>query len=154
MGTYTASINWNRGDQPFTDGKYRRAHLWRFDGGAEVRGSSAPAIVRPPLSDESAVDPEEALVAALSSCHLLYFLDFARRAGFRVDSYDDNPVGTVERDADGRSAVTVVELRPKAVFSGDKRPTLQELYDLHHRAHEACIIANSVKSEVRVEPVA
>ena len=154
MGTYTANILWNRGDQAFTDGKYRRTHVWRFDGGAQVPGSSAPAVVRPPLSDEAAVDPEEALVAALSSCHMLYFLDFARRAGFKVDSYDDHAEGVVEKGADGRSSVTVIVLRPKILFSGEKQPNAQELDALHHKSHEACIIANSVKSEVRVEPVA
>jgi len=153
MGVYLANIVWNRGDQPFTDGKYRRTHVWRFDGGAEVSGSAAPAAVRPPLSDESAVDPEEALVAALSSCHMLYFLDFARRAGFKIDSYDDHAEGAVEKGADGRSSVTVIVLRPKVLFSGDKQPTSQDLDALHHKAHEACIIANSVKSEVRVEPI-
>jgi organic hydroperoxide reductase OsmC/OhrA len=152
MGTYTANIVWNRGDQAFTDGRYRRTHVWRFDGGAEVAGSAAPAYVRPPLSDECAVDPEEALVAALSSCHMLYFLDFARRAGFRVDSYDDNAEATVGRNAEGRSAVSVVTLRPMVLFSGEKRPNPEELGTLHHKAHAACIIANSLKSEVRVEP--
>jgi organic hydroperoxide reductase OsmC/OhrA len=151
MGTYTATVAWNRGDQPFTDGKYRRTHVWRFDGGAEVAGSAAPAYVRPPLSDESAIDPEEALVAAASSCHMLYFLDFARRGGFRVDSYEDNAVATVERGADGRAAVTAVALRPKIAFSGQRQPSAVELEELHRKAHDACIIANSLKGEVRVE---
>jgi organic hydroperoxide reductase OsmC/OhrA len=153
MGIYTANILWSRGEQPFTDGKYRRTHVWRFDGGAEVAGSAAPAYVRPPLSDERAVDPEEALVAALSSCHMLYFLDFARRAGFTVDSYDDHAEGVVEKGANGRTAVSVIVLRPGVLFSGDRQPTPQEREALHHKAHDACIIANSVKSEVRIEPV-
>jgi len=151
MGTYTANIVWNRGNQPFVDGKYRRTHLWRFDGGAEVAGSAAPAYVRPPLSDESAIDPEEALVAAASSCHMLYFLDVARRGGFRIDSYEDSAEATVERGADGRSAVTSVILRPWIVFSGDPQPTPEELDALHCKAHDACIIANSLKCEVRIE---
>jgi len=153
MGVYTANILWSRGEQPFTDGKYRRTHVWRFDGGAEVPGSASPAYVRPPLSDEWAVDPEEALVAALSSCHMLYFLDFARRAGFKVDSYDDHAEGVVEKSADGRSAVSVIVLRPTVVFSGKRQPTPAERDVLHPKAHDACIIANSVKSEVRIEPV-
>jgi organic hydroperoxide reductase OsmC/OhrA len=154
MSTYTATIAWSRGTQPFTDGKYSRAHAWRFDGGIEVRGSSSPQVVRPPLSDESAVDPEEAFVAALSACHMLFFLDYARRAGFLVDSYEDNAEGVLDKGADGRMAMTVVTLRPKAVFSGEKRPTAGDLDQLHHKAHEACFIANSVRSEVRVEPAA
>ena len=95
MGTYTATVQWSRGDQTFTDGKYSRAHRWRFDGGAEVPGSAAPQVVRPPLSDEAAVDPEEAFIASLSSCHMLFFLDFARRAGFRIDSYEDQALSLI-----------------------------------------------------------
>jgi organic hydroperoxide reductase OsmC/OhrA len=151
MGTYTAMISWTRGTQAYTDGKYSRAHKWRFDGGVEVPGSSSPHVVRPPLSDVAAVDPEEAFVASLSSCHMLFFLDFARRGGFLVDSYEDEAQGVLAKDADGRMAMTVVTLRPKIVFSGEKQPTKEELDDLHHRSHEACFIANSVKSEVRVE---
>jgi organic hydroperoxide reductase OsmC/OhrA len=152
MSTYTATISWSRGSQPFTDGKYSRAHKWRFDGGIEVPGSSSPKVVRPPLSDEAAVDPEEAFVASLASCHMLFFVDFARRGGFVVDSYEDNAEGVLAKDAEGRMAMTVVTLHPKAAFSGEKQPSSAELDDLHHRAHEACFIANSVRSEVRVEP--
>ena len=154
MGTYTARVSWTRGEQPFTDGNYSRAHTWRFDGGVQVRGSSSPRVVKPPLSDESAVDPEEAFVASLSSCHMLFFLDFARRAGFRIDSYEDNAEGVLAKGADGRMAMTVITLKPKIAFSGDRQPTSPELDELHHRSHEACFIANSVKSEVRIEPVA
>ena len=152
MSTYTATISWSRGEQAFTDGKYSRGHLWRFDGGIEVPGSSSPAVVRPPLSVEAAVDPEEAFVAALSSCHMLFFLDFARRGGFRVDSYEDAAEGILAKDAEGRMAMTVVTLRPRVAFSGDRRPTAEEIGSLHHRAHDACFIANSVRSEVRVQP--
>lgn len=152
MSTYTATVLWQRGDQPYTDGKYSRRHLWRFDGGVEVPASASPYVVRPPLSDESAVDPEEAFVASLSSCHMLFFLDFARRRGFVIDAYEDEAQGTLEKDSQGRMAMTVVTLRPKVVFSGDKRPTKDELDELHHKSHEACFIANSVKTEVKVEP--
>ena len=152
MSTYTATISWNRGSQPFSDGKYSRAHKWRFDGGIEVPGSSSPKVVRPPLSDEAAVDPEEAFVASLASCHMLFFVDFARRGGFVVDSYEDNAEGVLAKDADGRMAMTVVTLHPDVAFSGEKQPSSAELDDLHHRAHEACFIANSVKTQVRVEP--
>ena len=151
MSTYTATISWTRGTQAYTDGKYSRAHKWRFDGGVEVPGSSSPHVVKPPLSDAAAVDPEEAFVASLSSCHMLFFLDFARRGGFLVDSYEDMAEGVLAKDADGRMAMTVVTLRPKVAFSGEKRPTKEELDDLHHRSHEACFIANSVKTEIRVE---
>lgn len=154
MSTYTATIAWRRGDQPFTDGKYSRGHTWRFDGGVEVMGSSAPGVVRPPLSVEEAVDPEEAFVASLSSCHMLFFLDFARRAGFRIDSYEDPAEGVLGKDAEGRMAMTVVTLRPRIVFSGEKQPTKQDLDALHHKSHDACFIANSVRTEVRVEPAA
>lgn len=151
MSTCTATVTWARGDQPYTDGKYNRAHVWRFDGGLIVPASSSPHVVRPPLSDETAVDPEEAFIASLASCHMLFFLDFARRAGFRIDSYEDNADGVLAKGADGRMAMTVITLRPKVVFSGDKMPTPADIDELHHKSHEACFIANSVKSEVRVE---
>jgi organic hydroperoxide reductase OsmC/OhrA len=152
MSTYTATVDWGRRDQPFTDGKYSRAHVWRFDGGVEVPGSSSPHVVRPPLSDEKAVDPEEAFIASLASCHMLFFLDFARRAGFRIDSYVDQAEGVVGKDGQGRMAMTVVTLRPRIVFSGDNRPTSSDLDALHHKSHEACFIANSVRTEIRIEP--
>ena len=151
MSTYTATISWSRGDQPYTDGKYSRAHTWRFDGGIEVPGSSSPHVVRPPLSNEAAVDPEEAFIASLSSCHMLFFLDFARRAGFRIDSYVDEAEGVLDKDAQGRMAMTVVTLRPRIAFSGDKQPSRSDLDSLHHRSHEACFIANSVRTEIRIE---
>jgi organic hydroperoxide reductase OsmC/OhrA len=153
MGTYTATVAWKRGDQVFTDGKYSRAHAWRFDGGIEVRAASSPHVVKPPLSPLDAVDPEEAFVASLSSCHMLFFIDFARRAGFRLDSYEDNAEGVLEKDREGRMAMTTVTLHPKAVFSGDRIPGEKDIDELHHKAHEACFIANSVRSDVRVEAV-
>ena len=154
MGSYVATVAWERGDQVFTDGKYSRAHVWRFDGGVEVPASASPHVVKPPLSDVSAVDPEEAFVASLASCHMLFFIDFARRGGFVVDSYEDQAEGVLAKDGAGKMAMTAVTLHPKVVFSGDKRPTAPELDDLHHRSHEACFIASSVKSDVRVEPAA
>jgi organic hydroperoxide reductase OsmC/OhrA len=152
MSTYTATVAWRRGEQAFADGKYSRAHVWRFDGGVEVRGSSAPHVVPVPLSDPAAVDPEEAFVASLSSCHMLFFLAFAHKRRFVVDSYEDNAEGVLAKNPEGRTAMTVVTLRPKVVFSGDKTPSAEELDAMHHRAHEECYIANSVKTEVRVEP--
>ena len=153
MHLYTAQVQWERGEQPFTDNRYSRAHRWRFDGGAEVAGSSSPLSVRVPMSDPSAVDPEEAFVASLSSCHMLFFLGFAAEEKFRVDSYSDPAEGVMEKNAEGKVAMTRVTLRPKVVFSGERTPSREDLDHLHHRAHEACYIANSVKTEVSCEPV-
>ncbi len=152
MSKYTARVTWERGDQAFTDNRYSRAHAWRFDGGVEVRASSSPDVVKPPLSDPAAVDPEEAFIASLSSCHMLWFLSLAAVKKFRVDSYDDEAEGVMEKDAQGRVAITRVTLRPAIRFSGDVMPTSADLDALHHAAHERCFIANSVKSDVRVEP--
>ena len=150
MAEYVATIEWSRGDQPFLDQKYSRVHDWRFDGGAVVKGSPAPTSVPAPMSDPSAVDPEEALVAAVSSCHMLFFLAFAAKAGFVVDRYRDDAVGTMGRDERGRMAITQVVLRPDIAFSGTG-PDKAALADLHHRAREHCYIANSIRGEVRVE---
>jgi organic hydroperoxide reductase OsmC/OhrA len=152
MSTYSAELLWERGDQDFLNNRYSRRHLIRFDGGAEIAGSSSPHVVPPPASDVSAVDPEEAFVASLSSCHMLWFLSLAAKGGFIVDRYADSPLGVLERNAERRFAMTLVTLRPQVQFSGDKHPTTDELTRLHHQAHEACYIANSVKTEVRVEP--
>lgn len=150
MAEYAATIEWSRGDQPFLDQKYSRVHDWRFDGGAVVKGSPAPTSVPAPMSDPSAVDPEEALVAAVSSCHMLFFLAFAAKAGFVVDRYRDEAIGTMGRDDRGKMAITEVVLRPDIAFS-DAGPDAAALADLHHRAHEACYIGNSIRGEVRVE---
>jgi organic hydroperoxide reductase OsmC/OhrA len=154
MSTYTAQLVWERGTQDFPSNKYSRRHRISFDGGASVLGSSSPSVVPVPLSDPAGVDPEEAFVASLSSCHMLWFLYFAARGGFVIDRYEDNPTGVMERNAERRMVITVVTLRPKIAFSGDKQPTAEELDQLHHKAHEECNIANSVKTEVRVEPAA
>lgn len=152
MSEHLATVEWNRAGQVFSDNNYARAHDWRFDGGAVVRGSSAPSSVPVPMSDPAAVDPEEALVAALSSCHMLFFLAYARKDGFVVDRYRDEAVGVLDRDDRGRMSITAVTLRPEAVFSGEARPDAAALDDLHHRAHEACYIANSIRAAVTVEP--
>ena len=153
MSDYTATTHWERGDQVFTDRRYSRRHLMHFDGGAVVPGSSSPHAVRVPYSDASAVDPEESFVASLSSCHMLWFLDIASRAGWLVDDYRDDAIGTMAANAQGRMAMTVVTLRPAVRFGGEKRPDAAEIARLHHEAHEECFIANSVKTEVRCEPV-
>lgn len=150
---YDAVVVWQDDGAGFAEGRYSRAHEWRFDGGVVVPASASPSIVPPPRSRADAVDPEEAFVAALSSCHMLWFLDFARRAGFVVARYEDRAVGLMQRVARGRMAITRVSLRPQAVFVG-RQPDPSDLSALHDKAHEACFIANSVTSEVVVEPVA
>ena len=153
MSEYTATILWQRGDQSFTDNRYTRRHTMAFDGGVVVPGSSSPHSVPLPYSDASAVDPEEAFVAALSSCHMLTFLYLAAKSGWVVDRYRDDAVGTMARNVEGRLAMTLVTLRPAVAYGGDRRPDAAEQARLHHAAHEQCYIANSVKSEVRCEPV-
>ena len=149
MHRHTAQVRWERKDALFTDHRYSRAHIWRFDGGAEVPASSSPLVVREPMSDPKGVDPEEAFIAALSSCHMLFFLDFASRSGFVVDSYVDDAIGVMGKDEDGKDYVATVDLRPVITFSG-KSPNAEELADLHHRSHDVCFIARSVKTRVTV----
>jgi organic hydroperoxide reductase OsmC/OhrA len=152
MSRYVATIRWARNpEEPFLDGRYSRAHRWRFDGGAEVAASSSPSVVRIPFSDPAGVDPEEALVAALSSCHMLFFLDFARQAKFVVDSYEDEAEGVMEKGADGRVRMTRARLRPLIRFAQGRAPSADELAAIHHKAHDACYISNSVTTEVTVE---
>jgi len=155
MGEYGAVVEWNRGDAPFTDNRYSRAHTWRFDGGIEIRASSSPHVVPVPMSDAAAVDPEEAFVASLSSCHMLTFLYIAAKRGFTVDSYRDHAVGVLENAGTGGGGLWIsrVTLHPGARFVGDKRPTTDELGAMHHEAHEQCFIARSVRTDVRCEPV-
>ena len=151
--TYTAQVRWQRqAGEAFTDNRYSRRHEWRFDGGAVVPGSSSPHSVRLPYSDASAVDPEEALVAAASSCHLLTFLYLAAKAGWLVDAYEDDAVGLMARNEQGRLAITRITLRPAIRFGGGREPSAAELAQLHHDAHEQCYIANSIKSEIVCEP--
>ena len=151
MATYGCTIEWSRGDEAFSDRKYSRAHRWRFDGGAVVPGSSSPHSVRPPYSDPSAVDPEEALVAAVSSCHMLWFLSLAAEQGYVIDSYTDAAEGHMARFADGRQGITEIVLRPQVVVSGPNEPDDAAIDALHHAAHGHCFIANSIRSEVHVE---
>ena len=152
MATHTATIVWQRDAYAFVDHRYSRKHRWHFDGGAVVAASASPHIVPLPLSDASAVDPEEAFVASLSSCHLLWFLDFAARAQWVVDHYEDHATGVLGRNAQGQLAMTRVTLRPTVRFAGPRQPTAQEHEALHHQAHASCFLANSVKTEVVCEP--
>lgn len=150
MSSYTASVRWSRkGGEGFANGQYSRAHEWAFDGGAVVPASASPHVVPLPWSDEAGVDPEEAFIASLSSCHMLFFLDFARRGGFVADSYTDEAEGILDKRSDGHMWVSQVTLHPRVTWAGDP-PDEPSLADLHHRAHEACFIANSVTTEVRV----
>ncbi len=154
MSEYHAEVLWVRDPaQNFLDHRYSRRHLLRFDGGFEVPGSSSPHSVPLPMSDASAVDPEEAFVASLASCHMLWFLALAAKRKFCVDRYVDAAVGVMAKNAEGRIAITRVTLRPAVDFSGECLPSRTDIEHLHHDAHEACFIANSVKSEVRIEPV-
>jgi organic hydroperoxide reductase OsmC/OhrA len=148
---YLATVVWERGGAAFTDNRYSRAHEWRFDGGAVVRASASPKVVPVPMSTEAGVDPEEAFVASLSSCHMLFFLFHAARQGFVVERYEDAAVGTMGKGADGRMAMLRVALRPRVEWHG-RAPSAKELEALHHKSHEDCFIANSVKTEVTVEP--
>ena len=153
MAQYIAEVLWLRGEQNFLDNRYSRRHQLRFDGGAEVPGSSSPHVVSVPMSDAAAVDPEEAFVASLASCHMLFFLSIAVKRRIRVDRYFDAATGLMAKNADGKMAVTVVTLHPEVTFSGERIPDREEIERIHHEAHEACFIANSVKSEVRCEPL-
>jgi organic hydroperoxide reductase OsmC/OhrA len=152
MSEHVAEVVWERGDAPFLDQRYSRRHELRFDGGAQWAGSSSPQVVPVPMSDPSAVDPEEAFVASISSCHMLWFLSIAAKHGFVVDHYRDRAVGLMGKDAHGRLAITRVTLRPDVRFAGTQEPDEVEVAAMHHEAHESCFIANSVKTEVRCEP--
>ena len=152
MAQYVADILWLRGEQDFLSNRYSRRHVMRFDGGVEVPGSSSPHVVPIPLSDPCAIDPEEAFVASLSSCHMLWFLSIAAKRRFCVERYADSAVGTMARNEAGKMAMTVVTLRPDVTFSGAMQPTRAQIDQMHHEAHEECFIANSVKTEVRCEP--
>jgi organic hydroperoxide reductase OsmC/OhrA len=154
LSTYTAKISW-KNDSPdsFTRGRYSRGHKWAFDGGLDVPASSSPHAVRIPYSIEDAVDPEEALVAAASSCHMLSFLWVVSQKGFVVDSYEDDAVGEMTKNDQGKEWISKITLDPKIVWPGENVPTAQQLAEMHHAAHELCYIANSIKSEVVVNGI-
>lgn len=153
MPQYTAQVLWLRGEQDFLNNRYSRRHVLRFDGGVEVAGSSSPHIVPLPMSEVAAVDPEETFVSSLSSCHMLWFLSIAAQHAFCVDRYFDAAIGTMEKNFEGKMAMSVVTLKPEVRFSGDRAPTREQIDNLHHEAHKACFIANSVKTEIRCEPI-
>ena len=152
MAKHFATIRWFASPgEDFAKGQYSRAHSWNFDGLANVAASASPHIVPMPWANPNAVDPEEAFVASAASCHMLFFLDFARRAWVIVTSYDDEAEGEMEKGDDGKTRITRITLRPRIVY-GDVAPTDEMLADLHHKAHEACFIANSITSEIVIEP--
>jgi organic hydroperoxide reductase OsmC/OhrA len=149
MGSYEATIHWeSEGD--FERGKYSRAHSWTFDGGLSIPASASPHVVRPPLSNPAGIDPEEALVASVSSCHMLTFVHLARKAGHVVLRYDDHAVGTMTKNERGVPWVSRIELRPRVAYAEGRAPSREEEGALHHAAHEECFIAQSIKSEVVV----
>ena len=149
MSTHRAWIAW-RADGGFAENAYSRRHLWRFDGGAEVVGSSSPDVVPEPRSDPAGVDPEEALVASAAACHMLWFLDLARQAGLVVDSYEDEAVAEMGRVGPGKVAITRITLRPRIAFAG-AAPDQAALDRLHHEAHERCFIANTLNCPIVIE---
>ncbi len=150
MSEITAQIDWRRGAATFTDNRYSRHHTWRFDGGVELPASSSPRLVPVPLSDETAIDPEEAFVASISSCHMLWFLAISAKQGFVVDQYIDDAVGEMGPNAEGQLVILSVTLRPTIRWAGNRRPAVGEINEMHDQAHHRCIIANSVKSNVQV----
>ena len=148
MSEHRATIRWTRETESFAYDDYSRSHSWAFPGGTVVEAASAPDY----LGDPDRVDPEEALVAAISSCHMLTFLALASKKRFVVDRYDDPAVGVMEKNEDGKLAVTRVVLRPSVAFSGARQPSPEDLERMHHQAHEHCFIANSVRTRIDVEP--
>jgi len=151
MSKHFATIRWFASPgEDFAKGQYSRAHSWNFDGLTNVAASASPHIVPMPWANPDAVDPEEAFVASVASCHMLFFLDFARRAGHVITGYDDEADGEMHQGSDGRTRITRITLRPKIVFGGEA-PDEAAIDELHHKAHEACFIANSITSEIVIE---
>ncbi len=148
MSEHRASLAWSRDGIEFTFDTYSRNHRWNFENGAVVEASAAPDF----KGDVDRVDPEEGFVASLASCHMLTFLAIAARKRFVVDTYEDRAVGVMEKNSEGKLAVTRVVLRPEISFGGEKQPDESEIHRMHELAHEHCFIANSVKTEIRIEP--
>ena len=151
MANYFAEVTWRREGEDFLANEYSRAHEWQFDGGLKVAASASPHIVPLPFSVEQNVDPEEAFVASLSSCHMLFFLSIAAKQKFQVESYIDKAEGIMSQNAQGKQAMTRVFLRPTIVFSGERVPDTQRIEKIHHLAHDNCFIANSVNTEIVIE---
>jgi organic hydroperoxide reductase OsmC/OhrA len=154
MSEYKAIVDWKRTSPDFRTGKYSREHTWTFDGGVVVPASPSPSVVPAPWSNPACVDPEEAFVAAVSSCHMLTFLYVASRQGFQVDSYRDEAVGIMTKNEKGVPWMSLITLQPCIIYSGSSVPSAADIEKLHHLAHEQCYIANSIKTEVRVADAA
>jgi organic hydroperoxide reductase OsmC/OhrA len=153
MAKYYVTIRWLLEEgTDFLNNQYSRGHTWSFDGGLEITASASPHIVPLPMSIEKAVDPEESFIASVASCHMLWFLSIAAKAGFVVEAYTDKANGIMRKDGDGKIAITSISLFPKTRLLNERRPTLSELESLHHKAHESCFIANSIKTEVHCKP--
>jgi organic hydroperoxide reductase OsmC/OhrA len=151
MMSYSVKVSWQRKmNEAFLDNKYSRSHTWTFDGGIELAASSSPHVVPLPMSSESAVDPEEAFVASVSSCHLLWFLSVAVAKNYIVESYEDNAEGVMGKNEEGKIAMTRVTLNPRVTFGGNNLPSRDQIDELHHSAHDECFIANSVKTKIVV----
>jgi len=152
MSKYSAKISWYRADdEAYVDNKYSRGHEWSFDGGVTVAASASPQVVPLPYSVAQNVDPEEAFVASLCSCHMLFFLSIAAKRQYIIDEYVDNAIGIMDKDVNGLEWMTRVTLRPQVKFSSKNQPDHGSLEEMHHRAHQLCFIANSVKTEIVIE---
>ncbi|MEE2640215.1 MAG: OsmC family protein [Planctomycetota bacterium] len=149
---HQARITWALGQHDFLNNQYSREHTWSFDDGLVIPASSSPGVVPLPWSAENAIDPEEALVASASSCHMLWFLDLARQDNRVVEYYSDQASGRLGKDSSGRIAITSITLRPEIRFSANQAPSAEELAELHSEAHRRCFIANTLKCPVHVEP--
>jgi organic hydroperoxide reductase OsmC/OhrA len=153
MSEHKALIRWSRSSPDFLQGRYSREHTWRFDGGLTVAASSSPSVVPPPFSNPACVDPEEAFVASVASCHMLWYLSLAAREGFQIDSYDDEAIGVMTRNQRDVPWISAIRLHPNIVYGGEKQPTVADEERLHHCAHAQCFIAASIKTEVTVQPL-
>jgi organic hydroperoxide reductase OsmC/OhrA len=147
-----AEIKWERSpDEEFLNGHYQRTHRWLFDGGATVQISSSPHVVAEPFSNPALADPEEIFIAAISSCHMLFFLSMASRRKLVVDSYTDCPLAVLEKDPTGRVGIQRLTLRPKVSFADPRNPGRDVIRAIHDQAHASCFLANSVKTEINIQ---
>jgi len=152
MSEYVATVHWQRStNERFIDHQYSRAHQWIFDGGAIIQASSSPHIVAIPQSIEANVDPEEAFIASLSSCHMLFFLSIAAKNKFIIDKYEDKALGVLQKNTQGKYAMTKVILKPEVIFSVNSKPSLKQYEKMHHQAHQQCFIANSVHTDIVID---
>ncbi|WP_448574408.1 OsmC family protein [Trichothermofontia sp.] len=153
MSEHFAHIQWQRQEDAFIDRKYSREHIWKFDGGGEILASASPHVVPEPYANPAHVDPEEAFIAAIASCHMLWFLAIAAKHRFVVDRYLDQAVGILEKNEVGNLAITKIYLNPQVIFAGDHLPTEQQIEEMHDLAHHSCFLANSVKAEIIVAAI-